>query len=878
MRLHRGNWLAAGALVGCLAGSVFADDIKISPASLPNGTVGVAYSQHLQASGCSKGCAWSSAGTLPPGLSLGTGSGVISGTPTTAGSFPFGVTATAPDGSSASQAYTVTINGVLTITTPSPLPGGRVGAAYSEAFAVSGGTGPYTWSVSGGALPAGLSLDPGGTLAGTPTAANVFSFTLRAVDQNNLSASKAFTLAVAASTPPSLTITTASPLPAGTAGTPYSQTLSASGGTPPYSWTVVQGALPSGILLDPGGTLAGTPTAANVFSFTLRAVDQNNLSASKAFTLTVAASTPSLTITTTSPLPAGTAGSPYSQTLSASGGTPPYSWTVIQGALPSGLSLNGASGGLSGTPSAANTFQFTIQATDTAGAKATQALTLVIAPSVSKLTITTTSPLPDGRVGTAYTEAFAASGGTAPYTWSVSEGALPAGLSLDPGGTLGGTPTAANVFSFTLRAVDQNNLSASKAFTLTVAASTPSLTVTTTSPLPAGTAGSPYSQTLSASGGTPPYHWTVIQGALPGGILLDGSSGALAGTPSAANTFQFTIQATDTAGAKASKALTLVIGPSVSKLTITTTSPLPDGVAGTRYSQVLTAAGGSPPYLWAVTSGALPDGLGLDSGGTISGTPGTAGRFPFTVRVTDSSSATADVGLQITIGPAAAAPALSFSGVPSTAGSGQQIAFNVVLSSAFSQQVSGQVSLSFQPDAAATTDDPAIQFASGSRTVSFTIPANATTAVFDVRPMALQTGTVAGTLKLAVSSNLPGGNMSQAIVVARSAPIVQSVKVVTGSSGFEVQVAGYSNTRELSGASFHFAAQSGQTVQTSDLNVSLAMPASEWYTGTASNQFGGQFLLVVPFTVSQGGLTGLSSVGVQLQNGQGTSAMSNANF
>jgi hypothetical protein len=263
--------------------------------------------------------------------------------------------------------------------------------------------------------------------------------------------------------------------------------------------------------------------------------------------------------------------------------------------------------------------------------------------------------------------------------------------------------------------------------------------------------------------------------------------------------------------------------------------------------------------------------------GTISGTPRNAGSFSFTVIATDKKSESASQSYTINIaGPAL--PTLSFSGVPDTVGSGVQMPFNLILSSVAAQPVTGQVVLTFQPNAAVARDDPAIQFSTGSRTVSFSIPAGATQAVFPSSVPAFQTGTVAGTLNLAVTSNLPNGNPSHSVVIPRAGPTIASASVAKSSSGFQVQVVGFSNTRELASASFHFTAASGQTLQTSDLSIALANIASQWFTSSTSTQFGGQFLVIVPFSVSQGNVSGLSAVTVQLQNGQSASAAATANF
>src|SRR4030095_7852729 len=130
--------------------------------------------------------------------------------------------------------------------------------------------------------------------------------------------------------PPS--ITTASPLPPGTPGVGYSLTLSASGGTTPYSWSLVSGSLPAGLSLA-GAPIAGTPTGMGTSSFTIQATDSSSpaFSSQKVFLLDIAVP---LIITTPSPLPSGTAGTAYSQNLSAAGGVAPYSWSMASGALP----------------------------------------------------------------------------------------------------------------------------------------------------------------------------------------------------------------------------------------------------------------------------------------------------------------------------------------------------------------------------------------------------------------------------------------------------------------------------------------------------------------------------------------------------------------
>ena len=209
------------------------------------------------------------------------------------------------------------------------------------------------------------------------------------------------------------------------------------------------------------------------------------------------------TITTAS-VPGGTVGVSYSATLQASGGTPPYTWSLDSGSLPAGLTLNSSTGAITGTPTAAGTSPFTAKVSDSAMQSDTQPLSITVAPApVSPPTITTTG-LPDGRVGTTYGQTLAAVDGTPPYTWSVSEGTLPSGLTLVPTGELAGQPTSAGSFTFTVRVDDAGTPSQSDTQELAVTIDpepVPPPTVTTTS-FPEPPSAPPYSATLQATGGT----------------------------------------------------------------------------------------------------------------------------------------------------------------------------------------------------------------------------------------------------------------------------------------------------------------------------------------------------------------------------------------
>src|SRR5215469_2337101 len=246
----------------------------------------------------------------------------------------------------------------LTIVTSS-LPQGSVGANYQAGFTVSGGTSPYRWTANG-SVPPGLEVFVSGIIAGVPTAAGSFNFNLVVTDANNLSTSKPFTIVV---TGPVVSITTTSPLPNGSVGQAYSQTLVASNGTPPYQWTAGSG-VPPGLTLNPStGVITGNPTTVGNYSFQVTVTDSANGTGSATFALAITA--PAITITTISPLFNGTVGIAYNQTLTASGGKQPYQWSVTSGNA-GGLTLDPTSGVLQGTPQAAGTFMFTVQVSDSA--------------------------------------------------------------------------------------------------------------------------------------------------------------------------------------------------------------------------------------------------------------------------------------------------------------------------------------------------------------------------------------------------------------------------------------------------------------------------------------------------------------------------------
>jgi subtilisin family serine protease len=346
---------------------------------------------------------------------------------------------------------------------------------------------------------------------------------------------------------PPLTVTT-SVLPSGTTGTSYSASLTAVGGKGPHAWSITGGALPDGLALASSGAVTGTPTAAGTATITVEVADADGETATS--TVSIEVSTP-VAVTSTS-LPAGNTVSAYETFLAAEGGKGAYTWSIASGSLPGGLSLTSSTGRIAGTPTSAGTWNFTVRATDTESRVATRALSITVSapPAVSA------GSLPGGTVGSAYSATLGATGGTTPYTWTLASGVLPAGLSLSVGGVISGQPTTAGTSSFTVRVTGNDGLSSTAARSITV---TTPFSITTES-LPDGVQGTAYRQTLTASGGTGTLSWSRVSGTLPNGVSLS-SAGVLSGTPSAANTFTFTVRVTDGASRTAQATFTVVIAP-----------------------------------------------------------------------------------------------------------------------------------------------------------------------------------------------------------------------------------------------------------------------------------------------------------------------------
>ena len=257
-----------------------------------------------------------------------------------------------------------------------------------------------------------------------------------------------------------------------------------------------------------------------------------------------------------------------------------------------------------------------------------------------------TSSLPSGPLGASYSQTLAATGGTAPYSWSIvaGSGSLPAGLSLSSGGSISGTPSITGTFSFTVQLNDSGSHSAQKALSITI--TPPALEIITLA-IPSARKGTAFNYQLATTGGTPPYNWLVSSGSLAPGLSLATTTGVISGTPSLSGNFGFTVDVRDSESRTASKALSIQVTPGQLSIGAATSF---DAIQGTAFNYQPTVAGGIAPYTWSISSGVLPTGLALDSAsGLISGTPSVADTFSFVLTVSDGSGLSTGASIQIRV-------------------------------------------------------------------------------------------------------------------------------------------------------------------------------------------------------------------------------------
>jgi hypothetical protein len=347
---------------------------------------------------------------------------------------------------------------------------GVIGTAYSGTISATGGSGAKSFSITTGALPAGLSMSTSGAITGTPTGpAGSTSFTVQVTDSAKQPATDTQALTIDIVEP--LVITTAA-LADTSIGDNYAAGIIATGGTLPYVFGIVSGGLPAGLTLATDGSIAGTiGSSAITESVTVEVTDSSSpaLTNTRDYTIRVAMEI------ATSALADATGGVPYSDAFVVRGGLPPYDWSLTSGALPAGLTgPDAASGVISGTPVAACNpvnASLSVQVTDSdapAMIASRAGIGLAVNPAALEFSAST---LPNGILGTAYDQQIPVTGGVPPYSYALTGGSLPSQLSLNPNtGRITGTPDTLETQSFQVTVTDACPVAAQGNLTLTIAA------------------------------------------------------------------------------------------------------------------------------------------------------------------------------------------------------------------------------------------------------------------------------------------------------------------------------------------------------------------------------------------------------------------------
>jgi len=616
----------------------------IDGAPLTEPREGVAYSATPTVTGGTPALTWS-ATDLPAGLGIDAATGMVMGTPTTAGAFTATISVEDAIGRTDDYTWDAEVAPPTPSITTTELPRGLVDAAYTAALTAEGGRAPLAFAITDGSLPSGLSLSAAGALSGTPTLAGTSTFEVTVTDADGVTATADLAIAVDAVLEP---VTDA--LPPGVVGVAYDQVVTATGGLRPLTWERT-GSLPPGLEMTPSGDdarISGTPTTRGTYPFALRVTDSRDPEQLVTIPLSIRIDPVPPTITTAA-LPPANLGTPYARAVEATGGAAPLAWEAT--GLPAGLSINPTTGAISGTPTENGVFAVTVTVTDALDRIDDAVLSLTVngdAPSIS------TASLPPGIVGTPYSVTLAGSGSATPLVWSAPSG-LPGGLTLSTAGVLSGTPTSETSTSVLIRLTDNIGLTDEVALDLDIFAA---LAITTPATLPPAGVGSPYAQTLAATGGVAPRTWTLDATSAPFAVSI-AADGSLSFTATSAGTFTIDARVVDDAAPPqvATRRFTVNVAPAPPTIT---TASLANGEVGTAYSATLAATDGAPPLVWSVLSGALPDGLTLNADGTVTGTPTTEGSSSFTARVTDALGRTDDQALSITI---TAPPVTGYDGV-----------------------------------------------------------------------------------------------------------------------------------------------------------------------------------------------------------------------
>ena len=871
--------------------------LTITPTTLPNGTQGTAYSQTVSASGGTAPYTYAiSAGSLPAGLSLNTGTGVLSGTPSASGTFNLTVTATDANSATGSRAYSLLINALAP----------PVAGAVSAIVAANSSNNPITLNLSGGtatsvavasAASHGTATASGTSITYTPTAgySGSDSFTYTATNAGGTSSPATVTITVSA---PTLAVGP-SILNAMTANSAYSTTFSASSGTAPYTFAITGGSLPNGLTLNTStGVISGTPTASGAYNFTVTATDANSATGSRSYSGTVG-SGPPVTSTVSATVAANSSANPI--TLSISGGA---ASSVAVASAPSHGSATASGTSITYTPTAgySGADSFTYTATNGSGtSSAANVLITVTAPTIN-VSPSTLGPM---TINTAFSSSLSATGGTAPYTFAITSGSLPTGLTLSSAGLISGTPTATGSYNFTVTATDANSATGARAYSVIVSVAPP-IAGALSATVAANSSANPI--TLNLSGGTA-TSVAVASAASHGTATASGTSITYTPTAGYSGSDSFTYTATNSGGTSSPATVTVTVS---APTLIVSPATAPGATAGGAYSLIFSTSGGTAPYSYSLFSGAIPPGMALSSTGIFSGVPSAAGSYTLTLRSTDAFGAIGSQTYTLVIadalpmtGAVSATVAANSSANPIALNLGGGTATSVAVASAPSHgtATASGTSITYTPTAGYSGADSFTYTATNSSgtsspaTVSLTI--SAPTLV--LTPASLGAGTTGSPYSATFSTS--GGTAPYTYSVTGSLPAGMTLNTSSGVlSGTPTASGSYNLTITATDAN---AANTSKAYTLTIAAVPITVPASSQILasgqtatvdltqgatggpftlatlGTVTPASAGRAMMMGPFSmrfVPSAAFVGTAVVTFSLQNSSGSSAASSVSF
>lgn len=448
-------------------------------------------------------------------------------------------------------------------------------------------------------------------------------------------------------TPTPIAFTGTIPAQTGSVNTPFNLNFASyfTGNRTPFSYVLASGSLPAGLSLS-GSTITGTPSATSTgLTFSIRGTDADGATAtSNVVGITINAAPIPVSFSGTIPQLSGVKNSAINRNVASyfTGSETPFTYAIASGSLPTGVTLSGST--ITGTPTVSGTFNVSIRATDTKSNVATSnSFAIVISDAPIAIGFSGSIPAQTGTLNTAFSLNLSSyfTGNLTPFTFSVVNGSLPAGLSIN-GDVISGTPTTVGSGSFTIRGTDTaNNTATSNAVSFTI----------NSAPIPVGFSGSinpinaavnvPVNVDVSSNftGNLKPFTYSIASGGLPNGLSLNGS--VISGTPTLVATTSVTIRATDSQGNTAlSNSISVNVAASVTPVTFTGTIGSLSGTKGLPLNSTNITGyfwGSLTPFIYNIQSGVLPNGVVLNNG-VLQGTPTITGTFPITVRATDTGS------------------------------------------------------------------------------------------------------------------------------------------------------------------------------------------------------------------------------------------------